>query len=176
MNYLPLTRRVVNAVANGLVDILLWGRPNIHLDGKRNVLDGDGKVRSRVRRGFMSLRVVLQMLTWPHKSYTCGDDKFYPLIRYLRPWRKGIQVSRKLCGRCSSLGGVRVPWMLTWCRISPGRWRSRRLLKGWMREKMEDVRGPRRAGCHVLTAFHWWCEGDKLVTVGVLDLLWRMYM
>ena len=123
---------------------------------------------SRVRRGVLSLRVVRQMLTWPHKSYTCGNDKFYLLIQYLHPWCKGTQVSRKICGRCSSLGGVRVPWMLTWCRISPGRWRSRRLLKGWMREKMEDVRGPRRAGCHVLTAFHWWCEGDKLATMGVV--------
>ncbi len=36
-----------------------------------------------VRRGVMSLRVVLQMLSWLRESYTCGDDTFltfYPLI------------------------------------------------------------------------------------------------
>ena len=33
-----------------------------------------------MRRGVLSLRVVLQMLTLLHKSYTCGDDTFYPPI------------------------------------------------------------------------------------------------
>ncbi len=27
-----------------------------------------------MRRGVLSLRVVLKMLTWPHGSYTCGND------------------------------------------------------------------------------------------------------
>ena len=38
---------------------------------------------SRVRRGVLSLRVVRQMLSRPHKSFTCGNDKFYSLNRYL---------------------------------------------------------------------------------------------
>ena len=42
-----------------------------------------------------------------------------------------------------------------------------RLLKGWMREKMENVRGPRCTGWPDLTAFYWRSEGDKLVSVGV---------
>ena len=41
-----------------------------------------------------------------------------------------------------------------------------------MREKMEDVRGPRFKGCADLTAFHsqFPGEGGKLVTVDVFDL------
>ena len=47
---------------------------------EKNFLDGDSGVTSRVRRGFLSLRVVLQMLSWPHKSHNHGDDMLHPLI------------------------------------------------------------------------------------------------
>ena len=48
---------------------------------------------------------------------------------------------------------------------------DRLLLRGCIRENMENVRGPRRMGCPDLTAFHWGCEGGKPVSVGVWDLL-----
>ena len=46
----------------------------------KNSFDGDSKVRSKVRRGFLSLCVVLQMLSWREKSHIFGDDKHYPPI------------------------------------------------------------------------------------------------
>ena len=49
---------------------------------KKNSFDGGSEVMSRVRRGVLSLRVVRQMLPWPHKSYACGNDKLYSPIRY----------------------------------------------------------------------------------------------
>ena len=70
-------------------------------------------------------------------------------------------MSRKLCG-CN----VGVMWVMQQLsrragatdfdlyRIGPGRRRCRRLLKGWMRKNMVNVRGPRRAGWPDLTAFH----------------------
>jgi len=91
------------------------------------------------------------------------------LIRCLRMWRRGIPVSRKLCGRCSSLGGVWVLWMLTWFRIKPGR-RFRLLVGGLMRENMVNVRGPCRVGWPDLTDFNWWSEGDNVVADGVMIL------
>ena len=52
---------------------------------KKNSFDGGSEVMSRVRRGVLSLRVVRQMLSWPHMSFTCGNEKFYSLIWYLPP-------------------------------------------------------------------------------------------
>ena len=51
--------------------------------------DGDGGVMGSGRRGFLPLRVVLQMLTWPQRSCTCGDDRSYPLIPVTAPVTQG---------------------------------------------------------------------------------------
>ena len=58
-------------------------------------------------------------------------------------------------------------WMLTGCRISPKRdvvivSAHAGVLRGCIREKMENVREPRCTGCPDLTAFYWRSEGDEL--------------
>ena len=92
--------------------------------------DGGSKVSSIARRGFLSLRVVLQMLPWLQKSYTCGDDKSYPLIPVIC-----VRDAEALRIRClESRVGDAATWEACWCswtlrcrRILPGLGASRGL-------------------------------------------------